>query len=1037
MGFLEAVIRRRVMTTVLVLTAVILGAQAYLQMPVRRFPDVDFPVATVTTIFPGAGPEEVEAEITRRIEDAVSSVAGLDMVKSFSQQGVSLVLIQFNLEEDIDLKAMDIRDRIDAIRAQLPEDAEDPVTAKFDFAAMPIVTIALSGPQDVNELYRLADEVLADRLARIGGVAEIQITGGRQREIHVFLDGAKLRRHAVSVDEVAAAIRGANIEVPAGNITEPGTEYTLKTTGKFSSIEEILSVPVRSTADGVLELRHLGTVEDGLEKERDRSRADGSNGVIISVMKQSDANAVEVSNGVRKTLKKLQELIPPGATLFIAADTSNFVRGALANVRSNMIAGIILTSLALYLFLGSWRGTVITALVMPSALLVTFLFMMFSDITINILTLTALALSMGIIVNNAILILENSQRFVEKGMEPVEAAIAGTKDIALAIVSSTLTNLVVFLPIAFMGEIIGMFFKEFGLTIVYVTTVSLGISFSLTPMMCGLLLRADEATGSGGGQLAKFLVDVPRVWNEWFGGIQARYLKLLKWCVMRPWTTMLTITGGVLISLVLLVKVVGMEFFSPADEGRFTISIETPVGSSLEMTDERALEVEAVVTRNLPAEYLVHYYSRTGKVSGMAQTSSAGTNLAEMGITLVDKKERSDSVNDIINALRPHLAKIHSVKISTAAAQEGGRGEAPIQVEITGHDLDELRRLADEVVQMMKEIPGASDVDQSYRSGQPEVRIEPDLKKIGRHHLTVRDLAMTLRGYVEGIKVSQFRDRGEDYDIRVQLKGAQRDRVEDVEAMFIKSPATGRMIPVSSLGRIRHESGPTVINRKDRRRLITVSAQLTGQRPLGAIQSEIERRLEEEIDVPEGIDIYMAGEMEMMEKNFAELFKAMATASVLTFLCVAGIIESFTLAVVILASLPVCLIGVTVALILNNVALNIFSLMAMVMLVGMVVNNAIIILDYATRKELAGRSAIDRITEACSLRFRMIIMANMTTVIAMIPLSLGFGFAGEIFRPLAVVVMGGVVATGSLSMIVIPTAYVMIENRKHRGHTLN
>jgi len=370
---------------------------------------------------------------------------------------------------------------------------------------------------------------------------------------------------------------------------------------------------------------------------------------------------------------------------------------------------------------------------------------------------------------------------------------------------------------------------------------------------------------------------------------------------------------------------------------------------------------------------------------------------------------------------------VHSVKL-TASSAEGGPGGSPLEVEITGTDLGELRRIAADVVRVTKEVDGTSDVDQSYRTGQPEIRIVPDQEKAGRHNVTVSDLAMTVRTYVEGSEATQFRDRGEDYDIRIRLDQRYRNRAEDVHNMFVKSPVTGEMVPISEVASARYDAGPTVITRKDRRRLISISSQLTGEKPLKAVKDEVERRLDAELVVPEGVKVEFGGEVEMMVENFAEIFKAMAIAGVLTFLCVAGIIESFALAVIIIMAVPVCLIGVTVALLVSDVTMNMFSLMAMIMLVGMVVNNAIIVLDYATRPERSHLPPSDRIKEACEVRFRVMMMANLTTIVAMIPLSLGLGFAGEIFRPLAVVQIGGVFAAGTLSLIVIPVVYVMIEH---------
>jgi len=1036
MGILETVIRRRVLTSVVVLIALILGGLSYSSLGLRAMPEIEFPMVTITTIYPGGSPEEIESEVTRPIEDAISSISGIEEIQSYSQQGMSLVLVQFDLDQDIDVKKNDVDDKLQLVQMQLPPDAEDPVVGKFDIGQMPVITLALVGPQPVNELFRLADEEFRDRLSQVPGVADVQVTGGQRREIQVLLDAVKLRKHRVSVDEVARAIQSTNVEVPAGHITEGDREYVIRTTGRLESVEQILRAPVRNTGQSTLEVRHLGRVVDGFEEERSRSHADGGHSVILSVLKQSDANDVDVADGIRAALPQLRRRLPEGAELFVAEDTSDYIRGALANVRTNMLMGIGLTCVVLYLFLGSWRGMLVAAVVIPAAVVVSFSFLLFSDFTLNILTLTALALCVGIVVNNSILVLENTERFMEQGLPPVQAAIASTRDIGLAIFSSTATNLVVFLPLAFMGEIVGRFFREFGLTIVYTTLVSLSVSFTLTPMMCGALLRARQKGNPGRRAfrpLAALTGFLPWLWRAGFNRVKAGYLAVLGWCLRWRKTTVLLTLLAMAGCMLVAARVIGMEFFPQSDEGTFRIAVETPVGSSLEFTNERVKEVERLVSENIPPAYLRHYYARVGRVAGFLGSSSTATNIGEVTVTLVDRAERPVSVQEILNDLRPLLATVHSAKLTASAGGHAGPGGAAITVELTGEDLDDLRHAAADVMDELRGVPGLSDVDQSWRSGQPEVRIVPLVAQAGRHHLSKRDIAQAVRTYVEGATVSQFKDRGEDYDIRIKLDEQYRRWAEDVERMFIKSPATGGMIPIGQVAELRYGSGPTVIMRKDRRRLINVTAELTGERPLGSVQRDIDERLRRNVSLPPGVDIAYGGQTEMMGKNFAELFRAMGTAAVLTFLCVAGIIESFVLGAIIIMAIPVCLIGVVLSMLVWNTTLSILSLMALIMLVGMVVNNAIIVLDYTTRQEHKDLSPAHRVRQACDVRFRLMMMANLTTIAAMVPLSLGLGFAGEIFKPIAVVEIGGILAAATLSLLVTPVIYVMVETRRERA----
>lgn len=1028
MGMIAQCVRRRVMTTVLVLIGVIVGALSYFELGLRRMPEIDLPFATISTVYPGGSPAEVETEITRPIEDAVSSISGIDELTSYSQQGLSLVMIQFELEEDIDDRADDIRSQIDRIRSLLPDEAEDPVVQKFDISRQPVVTLALSGPQGSNRLFRLAEEELATELSQVQGVANVEITGGQRREIHVLLRVHDLRRLRIPISAVVGALRAANVAVPAGHITQKGREVMIRTTGRFRSVEDIRDVQVPTRGRGRITVGDLGQIVDTYGEARSSARYSGRESVALVVTAESGANEVEVADGIYARMGRLRGMLPEGARLEIGVDETRFVRGALANVRNNMLIGILLTSLALYLFLRSGRATLVMVVVMPVSVVLTFALMRVSGFTLNILSLTGLAIVIGVLVNNAILIVENVTRFIHEGMDPVQAAEAGTKDIALAIFSSTATNLVVFIPLAFMGEIIGRFFLELGLTVAYATTVSLLVSYSLTPMMCGLLLRKHESRPGLLARCADGLFGWSSLLWQWaFARTREVYLDLLDWCLTHRLTTVAMTVVAFAASLGVF-GVVGTEFAPPSDEGWLRVTVRMPVGSSLAATEEAMGQVEEVVS-HMPR--MARSYTRVGTVTGFLAGSSEGVNLAEMRVYVGDRAERDESLDDLMNWLRPRLAQITSAEVIVQTASHGPGG-SPVAVEISGAGLEQLQAVASQVAQVVAEVPGTTGVTLSYQPGQPEMRIEPRFEDMDRHGVSVRDLAFEVRSYIEGSTASQFLDEDENYDIQVKLRDEDMARPEDVNRMYVNTPGTGEMVHVSEVADVVEAAGPMLITRKDRRRLITVTAALTGDRPSGTVVADVKKELAARVRLPGDVRIDYGGESEMKEKNFKELFKAMATAAVLTFLAVAGIIESFGTGVIIIMALPVCLIGVALALLIGGVTVNIFSLMAMVILVGMVVNNAIIVLDCAARRLTEGVTARQAVREACALRFRMIVMANLSTVVALIPLSLGLGFGGEMFRPLAVVQMGGVLAAAVLSLVVIPVLYVMAMGRRGR-----
>jgi HAE1 family hydrophobic/amphiphilic exporter-1 len=1028
MGIIETFTRRRVLTTVLVLIAVVLGVLAYRGLGVRRFPPMEFPVVTVVTRYSGASPTEVETEITKRIEDTVSTVSGIEKITSSSQQGLSLVMIQFRLKEDVDVKAIDVRNKIDLIRYLLPTDADDPIVQKFEIGSFPIIELALYGERDVNELYRLAEEDLRPMITQVPGVADVSISGGQQREIHVLLDPVRLRDRGVPVGAVAGAIRASNMDVPAGTITQTQREYVVRTPARFKTVQEIAEVRVPSPGGGTLKVGDLGTVVDSYEKPRTKSRFDGKGAVIISILSRTDANEVEVADGIYKLLPKLRERLPQGAAIEVARDTAVYIRGALSNVRQNMLFGLLLTAVTLFLFLKSIRTTIIAVIAIPVSVIVAFVGMQAAGFTLNIISLTGMAMVIGVLVNNAILVLDNAVRFIDRGMLPADAAVAGTQDIALAIMGSTATNLVVFIPIAFMGEIIGRFFKELGLTVVFATVVSLLVSYSLTPMLCGAWLASKEDQQRRPGW-------VTRLWNATVGRLsdlvrwaeevsRREYLFVLDWCLKHRALTLLVIVLAVAASVGVLFAI-GFEFMPAGDEGRFAVSVEMPLGTPLDVTDSVVRRVEGEV-KQVP--YLEHYTVKVGSRSG-AGARTEGVDMAEVLVTVVDRAKRRESLDDLMSALSARLSSLPDARIAVSR-ESGGPRAAAVTIEVSGEDMNALQEVSERIKEIVKSTGGTAGVRTSWEAGQPELRVMPNQQELNRFRLTRGQVADEVRSYIEGAQAGQFLDRGQNYDIVVKLDEQHRSSPEDLGRLFISAGAGG-MLRIDQVADVAGEPGSAMIRRKDRTRLITVTSDLTGERPISSVLADVRAEIAGSVAIPPGVSVAYSGEAEYIQKNFREIFKAMATASVLTYLCTAGIIESFGLTNIIIASLPVSLVGVALAMLIYRETINMFSLMGLIVFVGMAVNNAIVLVDYAMRREKEV-GVLLAIREACDVRYRMILLTNLTNIAALIPLSLGLGFAGEIFRPLAVVQMGGNVAAMILTFFVIPPIYVSLRRRLTR-----
>ena len=1018
MFLVDTSIRRPVLTTTLILMVAVLGMFSLSKLPVEFFPPIEFPMVTISTVYPGAGSEEIETLVSKPIEEAVGTVKGIKNIESSSQDGISLVMAEFHMGTDVDVAAADIRAQINQAKATLPEDAEDPVVIKFDIGAMPVMDLTVMSKHPLEDIYLACDNVIKKELEKIPEVGSVNIVGGKEREILVKLDREKLRMHSVSILNVIEAISRANLDVPSGHITQERSEYTLRLTGKFQTLNELRNLKVTGHRGSTIPLTNIGEVQDSFKETRERARYNKEPVVGISIQKRSEANAVKLSEKVRKTIVELKKRLPD-YKVEVVTDRATFIKGSVSEVKNNIAIGIILTALALFLFLHSFRGTIIVAVAMPIAIISTFIPLLASGFTINFMSLMGIAISVGILVNNSILVLENTHRHLELGKDAKTAASTGTSEIAIAVFSSTITNIVVFLPIAFMSGIVGQFFRQFALTIAFATLFSLLVSFTLTPMMASVMLRPAGNKQNNSGLLANFFAR----WDRLFVRFREGYRRLLLWGLKRR-AVMLLSAGALFIATLLLLPLIGFEMMPQADEGYFTIDAELPVGATLSQTDQTMKEIEQIVSRIPEVKGL---YTTVGKVSGMFG-GSTGVNAGQLKAELIERRKRKRNTREVVEALRYQLAKVPGITTLTIKATSGmeeGEGEAPIQIQITGENLTQLHKLARRVKQKTEETPGTVDVDLDWRIGKPELIVQPDREKMAKLGITVAQMAQVLRSSFEGELAGTYSEGGEEYDIRIQLDLRDRAHPTDVGEIMLTT-SQGKLVPLSGVAQISRVVGPTRIGRKNYQRMIKVSS-FIGRESLGKVVQEIKRSIKD-ISLPAGYRIHYGGEVEWMEESFRDLYIALALAVVLTYLILAGILESFLQPFIIMLTLPLALIGIFWTLFLTGKTISILTLMAMVMLVGLVVNNAILLLDYIKVLKALGKGRDEAILEACPIRLRPIVMANLTTIIAMIPLALGFGFAGSMRSPMALVIMGGLIASAGLALLIIPVVYTLFDD---------
>jgi HAE1 family hydrophobic/amphiphilic exporter-1 len=1001
----------------LVLAFVVLGFFSWQRLVIDLFPDVDFPYVIVTTIYPGAGPNEVETQITKNIEDAVSTISDLKDLESISQENVSLVVMEFELGVDVDIAAIEVKDKVDAILVDFPEDAEPPVVQKFDFSAEPIIDLAVSSPRPLSEVYQTSKDVIKDYLSRVAGVATVNIIGGREREIQVAVDKRLVKAYGLSLGQIVGAIASENLNIPAGRITEEHREYTLRLIGEFADLEDLrkIRIPIGENG-GSIALESVAQVFDGFKDQRNLSRFNGKPTVGVAIQKRSGANTVETSNGVYDALEELKELLPPDYTVAVARDNSKFIKDAVKDVTQNIFIGIILTTLFLYLFLHSFRVTVIAAIAMPTSVIATFLLVDFAGFTLNIMTLMAMGITVGILVTNAIVVLENIIRHLDLGKSSDQAAIDGTSEIATAVIAATMTNIVVFTPVAFMSGIVGRFFYQFGLTVVFATLFSLFVSFTLTPLLASKLFRGYKPKQAGdtehrrGGPLGWF----ERSWDNFYASLEQLYKGSLRSALKFRFRLLATVTL-VLAVAIFLFRFVGGEFMPVLDEGFLTIEVEMPAGSNLHETDRVLQRIESIL------QELPETVSILASVGGPNKSVEDGT----IVLKIVPKDQRELGVLDFGNSLKPKLATIPDAKIRVSASGGEEDSGSDIELNITGPDMAVLETLSRELFDSVSTVRGLSGLKSSIEADKPELAFIPDRKELDRFGVSSASVAMALRFGYEGEVASRFRAEDDEFDIRVRYRESDRDRVSDFISTEVA--AGDYVVPVTQLGDIRRTTSQSQILRKDREKLIRVEANVAS-RTLSELVADIQQAVTP-IEFPPGYRLHYGGMVEFQEESFASIFQALFLAIILTYMVLAGVLESFKHPFTVMVTLPLGLVGMSFALFLTGQTINIFSLMALVMLVGIVVNNAILLLDYTAVLRGRGMTRREALLEACPVRLRPIIISNLAIAIGMLPQALG-GAGSEFRAVMAIVTIGGVLVSAIFTLYAIPVMYDLIDRGK-------
>jgi HAE1 family hydrophobic/amphiphilic exporter-1 len=1005
-----------------VLIVVLLGILSLLRLPIDLMPDISYPTISISCTYENAGPEEIEELVTRPIEEAMSAVPGVEEVTSVSAESQSTVRVTFGWGTDLDAAANDIRDRLDRVMQRLPEDADRPTLRKFDLASFPILILGASSKLDPVQTRQIIEDQVKYRLERVPGVAAVDIRGGLEREIHVNLDPAKINALAIPLDQIIVHIREGNVNIPAGTIEKGNFEVTVRTPGEYTDLKQLQDTVVAIRQGVPIQLREITTVEDSWQKITNIVRVNGVPGMRLSVNKQSGKNTVEVARSALKELERINRDIPQIKIIPII-DTSDYIQRSIKNVGSSALYGGVLAVIVLLLFLRNVRSTIIIATAIPVSIIATFALLYFCGFTLNIMTLGGLALGVGMLVDNAIVVLENIFRIRESGELLEHACVDGTEEVTSAVVASTLTTVVVFLPLVFIRGMSGVMFKQLSIVVSFSLLCSLAVALTLVPMLCARILPPDSNDSTRKQTVGRRIFEISR---RFFEHLENGYKKLLH--------VALSNRGFVVMAAVLVLSVsvsfipfIGAELMPSTDEGEVRVEGEMQVGTRLSLLDEKFQVIEKIVNEAVPE--IKNVVTNVGGSSWQGTGGHTGS----IRVSLKPQSQRSRASEQIASDLRRQLSNIPGMIVRTRAGQGlfilrmGTMQGDKIQVEVRGHDFQTADLLAQQVKGLVESVEGITDVRLSRESGSPEELILIDRQKAADMNLTVSKIANALQTILSGTEAGYYRQAGDEYTILVKLRNAEKMDLGDILDLTLAN-SEGQPVVLRNVVHVSPRSGPVLIERKDQERIITVSAETSG-RDMGSVLSDIREQLRT-IPAPADFTITFGGDYEEQQKSFRELFLTCVLALVLVYMVMACQYESLRDPFVVMFSVPLAAIGVILMLFLTHTTFNVQSFIGCIMLGGIVVNNAILLVDHTNllrrRDSMPIREAIE---EAGRRRLRPILMTALTTIIGLVPLALGLGEGGEAQAPMARVVIGGLLSSTLITLVFVPVVYSIFERR--------
>jgi len=1030
----EICVRRPVFATMIVLSLTVVGAFSFMSLGVDLFPKIDFPTITITVVNPGASPEEVETEITQKVEEAVNTISGIDELRSTSVEGVSQVFVQFLLDKNVNVASQEVEQKVNTIISDLPETAEKPFVQKLDTDAAPVLRFAVSAPASLREVTEIADKKIKERIESINGVGQVRMIGGRDREIQVWVDPDKMRSYNVTTSDVTNAVRSQNLEFPGGRVDEGATEKTVRTLGRLTKPEQFNNIVVADRGGYGVKIKDLGYVEDGVEETRTEARLNGAPAVTLVVYKQSGTNTVATAETVKARLKEIQSTLPGGYRIQILADNSLFIRAAVGAIETHLIEGSILAAIVVFIFLWNFRSTLIAAIAIPTSIISTFGLMYAMDYTLNQITMLALTLMVGIVIDDAIVVLENIFRFIEeKGMSPYEAAIEGTREIGLAVLATTLSLLAVFVPVGFMGGIVGRFMSAFGLTAAFAVLVSLIVSFTLTPMLAARFIKVkhppkpklseEEIWGDGMMKSDEQELHGESRERGFYRFIDGTYTGLLKFSLGHRWVILLLCVLAV-VSIIPLFYYVGKNFLPVDDQSQFEIAVRAPEGSTLAATSALVEKIAAEV-RKLP-EVTDTLTTIGGDQQQLVNSASIYVKLTDLGTRSRSQQDLMVVSRDILKQFPPELrTSVQQVQ----AFSGGGFRNANVQFFIAGPDLKVLEQYSNKLLETLRTVPDAVDVDSTLIAGKPELRLKVDRPKAIDLGVSVASISQALNTFMEGQEVSTFNENSDQYPVRVRAIGEFRSSEDKLKRLIVPSVKLG-YVTLDNVVKIEEGTGPAAVDRVNRQRQVTV---LANTRPNGSatnIQAALNRAIDQ-LNLPPGYSKGYVGQSKELGKALFYFLVAFLLSFIFMYIVLAAQFESFIHPVTILLSLPLSIPFGILSLLVMWQSVNIFSGLGLLLLFGVVKKNAILQIDHTNQLRSKGMTRYDAIITANRHRLRPILMTTIALVAGMMPLVIATGPGSGTNRSIGVLVVGGQSLCLLLTLLAVPVFYSYFDDLGH------